>query len=432
MTADNELQREGADCLAAALAMRADLHRPGQRDRYRALLQRATDCCQRALDAAAPDAAFLRAAAHSTLAAAHAAIAEDALHGAGQLSLSSQRAPTRAACDAGWERVATIVAGAESSARAAAVAAHELGTARAATKVARAAREAAERAGAAAAAARRLVEGRNHAYTFHADDRFSFGEGWYLAAAAVLDRVPIQIEPGRDGTPAAEQFLHDAGLAALLQPYRSRPRAMKHVTEIVGRAFRADPLSAQRRLRAAFLGDAPIAKRVTDWIDSKLAGAGTGKKVLLWIRQGAHHPRRNTQLAELVQLARLATGAGLVPILTGDPLPESGVTEDSFVAGAVDLILFWKDPLFRQLDRRRAQLQFFEHLRAAHGLVGQVGVTTAGMDGPALMGLPTTYLTDEPNVRMREWVGAVPGYHEVTRTTDYLDRVSDVMRAWAA
>ena len=50
---------------------------------------------------------------------------------------------------------------------------------------------------------------------------------------------------------------------------------------------------------------------------------------------------------------------------------------------------------------RRAQLQFFEHLRRAHGLVGQLGVTTAGMDGPALMGLPTMYLTDAPNVRMR-------------------------------
>lgn len=79
---------------------------------------------------------------------------------------------------------------------------------------------------------------------------------------------------------------------------------------------------------------------------------------------------------------------------------------------------------------RRRQLQFFEHLRARHGLIGQVGVTTAGMDGPALMGLPTLYLTDAPNVRMGEWVGAVPGYEEVVREGDYLERISQTLSAW--
>ena len=73
------------------------------------------------------------------------------------------------------------------------------------------------------------------------------------------------------------------------------------------------------------------------------------------------------------------------------------------------MILFWKDAAFRESDARRAQLQFFEHLRGSHGVVGQVGVTTAGMDGPALMGMPTMYLTGASNVRMREWVGAVAG-----------------------
>ena len=79
---------------------------------------------------------------------------------------------------------------------------------------------------------------------------------------------------------------------------------------------------------------------------------------------------------------------------------------------------------------RRAQLQFFEHLRERHDLVGQLGVTTAGMDGPALLGLPTMYLTEAPNVRMREWVGAVPGYHEVARESGYLERVSRVLCEW--
>jgi hypothetical protein len=147
--------------------------------------------------------------------------------------------------------------------------------------------------------------------------------------------------------------------------------------------------------------------------------------VLLWIRDGAHDPMRNTRLDELIELVRLVRSVDLVPILTGDALRSGTVPE-----GAVDLILYWKDPLFRRTDLRRAQLQFFEHLRAEHGLVGQLGVTTAGMDGPALMGLPTMYLTDAPNVRMRAWVGAVPGYREVTRASGYLEHVARVLREW--
>ena len=81
---------------------------------------------------------------------------------------------------------------------------------------------------------------------------------------------------------------------------------------------------------------------------------------------------------------------------------------------------------------RRAQLQFFEHLKRAHALVGQLGVTTAGMDGPALMGLPTLYLSDAPNVRMRAWVGAVPGYRELVRGENHLQRASETLREWAA
>ncbi|MBV9948180.1 MAG: hypothetical protein JOZ69_15100 [Myxococcales bacterium] len=96
--------------------------------------------------------------------------------------------------------------------------------------------------------------------------------------------------------------------------------------------------------------------------------------------------------------------AGLLPILLGDALRQGAVP-----AGAVDMVLFWKDPVFRGDHARRAQLQFFEHLRDARHVVGQLGVTTAGMDGPALVGMLTMYLTSVPNARMRAWVGAVPG-----------------------
>lgn len=189
----------------------------------------------------------------------------------------------------------------------------------------------------------------------------------------------------------------------------------------MARVFRADPHGAQRRLRAAFLGDGPIPPAIVEWTERALAGAAAGKKVLPWVRYGAHQPARNTTYPELVELARRAQEIGLVPVLIGDALRDGELPR-----GAVGL------PLFQGADMRRAQLQLFELLRQAHGLVGQLGVTTAGMDGPARMGLPAMYLTAEPNVRLGKWVGAVPGYREVLRGGDYLERVSATLRRWAA
>jgi hypothetical protein len=420
--AAESLEREAARTLAGALELLVRHRGREARERHRRLIEHAIQQAERGLAAAE---CKTTGRALSILARAHAARAEDALHGAGQLSLSAQRAPTFDACDEGWKRVARIVVAAEEASHAAARAAAAM--AGDASSVAQAARAAARRADAAAIAARKLVDDRNHAYTFHTDLGFSFGEGWYLAAAALLAGVTIQIEPRTPGTVHAERFLRDAGLGDRLRPYRSRPRANKQTTDVVARAFRADPMGAQQKLRAAFLGDAPIATAVRAWIDPRLAGWGDRRKVLVWIRDGAHHPGRNTVFSELVELTRRVLEAGLVPVLLGDALRDGSVP-----AGAVDMILFWKDPVFRGDDGRRAQLQFFEHLREAHDVVGQLGVTTAGMDGPALMGMPTMYLTDAPNVRMGAWVGAVPGYREVVRGSGYLERVSDVLKEWAS
>ena len=377
---------EAEHALLEALAIQ---HEPSLRELFRSRLARAIDLAE-------------RAGARSILAEAHTVRAEDARHGAGQISLGAQRAPTLEACDDGWQRVSEIVAIAEESARIASTA----------------------RAIAAARSARKLIEERNNAYTFHAERGFSFGEGWYVAAACVLAGITIQIEPNKDGTAQAERFLRDAGLAAQLQVFRSRPRAPKHLTSIIADAFRSDPTFAQEKLRAAFLGDGPLSPAVVSWTERELASAPAAKKVLLWIRVSTHHPWRNTTAAEIAELVARAHDAGLVPILFGDALAE-------VPSGAIDLTLGWREPIFQADDGRRAQLHLFEHLRRTHGLVGQLGVTTAGMDGPALMGLPTMYLTDATNVRMREWEGAVPGYREVVRDAGYLDRIRDALIAWA-
>ncbi|MCP5059704.1 MAG: hypothetical protein GY937_23620 [bacterium] len=411
--AAHTLEREAAALLTDALRQ---IGVPGARQRHRSQLGLAIDAAQAALATSdgTPEAI---AGARSTLVRALAARAEDARHGAGQLSRSAQRAPTREACDDGWRRVEAIVAGAEASASEAACMALQSDDP--------ASREAARTAQAAAQEARRIIEERNHAYTFHADPGFSFGEGWYLAAAASLSNVEIQIEPDQAQTQQAERFLRAAGLRDCLQPYRSRPRANKQLPEIVAQAYRADAPAAQRELRAAFLGDAPIPQRIVDWTDRALAHASTGNKVLLWIRRGAHHPWRNTDDRELLELIQRSLAAELVPVLIGDTLDVQAPSE------AVDLTLFWKEPLFQGADMRRAQLQFFEHLRRTHALVGQLGVTTAGMDGPALMGLPTLYLTDAPNVRMSAWVGTVPGYQGLVRGEGYLEDVGNTLKAWA-
>jgi hypothetical protein len=357
--------------------------------------------------------------ARATLVAAYAVRARDARCGAGQLSLGSQRAPSVDACDDGWRRVEEIVAEAEAAACQAMRLARMVDR-QPAWKAARAAE-------AAARDARRLVTERNHAYTFHADPRFSFGEGWHLAAAAVLAGVAIQIEPGKPQTAQVERFLHDAGLSSRLQPYRSRPRSSKQLTAIVAQGFRASPLEARRKLREAFLGPAPISPAVAEWTDRRLAGTAGArtKKVLLWVRQGAHQAARNSTHPELVELARRTLVLGLTPVLIGDAVQGGDVPP-----GAVDLTSFFRDPIFQGLTTRRAQLQMFEHLRESHGLVGQLGVTTAGMDGPALMGLPTAYLTAAPNPRMRAWVGTVPGYQEIVRDEGYTERVDETLRRW--
>lgn len=409
-----ELTPRAVSLWAEATALQGTLHLPGVRDDYRLRLEQVVLSATRALGNAveSQEVALL----HGVLVHAFAARAEDARYGAGQLARGSQRAPTLEDCEDGWQRVEEIVCTAEEAAAAAAGYARRLDTARA--------RALARRAEVAAIAARKIVLERNRAYTFHADPGFSFGEGWYLAAAALFAGLSIQIRPGAAQELPARRFLGDAGLDGSLRPYRSRPASPKHLTHIIAAAFRADALKAQGTLRTAFLGDEPPSAPLKSWVAGKVGGK-PGAKVLLWVRRGDHDAQRNTGFAELRQLSELALHAGLTPIFFGDNVPLELVPP-----GAVNLTLCWKEPLFQGPEMRRAQLHLFEELRCRHGLVGQIGVTTAGMDGPALMGLPTLYLTQERNLRLGKWVGAVPGYQEVVREPGYLDIIGTTLHQW--
>ena len=143
------------------------------------------------------------------------------------------------------------------------------------------------------------------------------------------------------------------------------------------------------------------------------------------MRSSDHDAHRNTSFDELEQIGQLVVAAGVTPVYFGDAIP-SNVS----LQGGIDLTLCWKTRLFQGPSMRRAQLQFFEELRQRHRLIGQIGVTTAGMDGPALLGLPTAYLTDAPNVRLGKWVGNVPGYVQVLRDSDYLDKLRGYLQKW--
>src|SRR5690606_33854373 len=107
------LARAAADLLVEADAFR----KPAGRARHRQLLAEAIVRAGEALRIAeAAGAAKGVRAVGTILTRAHAARAEDARHGAGQLARGSQRAPTTADCDDGWRRVESIVADAEASA----------------------------------------------------------------------------------------------------------------------------------------------------------------------------------------------------------------------------------------------------------------------------------------------------------------------------
>jgi len=419
------LEREAARLLASALSPEGVARDRASR---RATLALCVEHARAALRSADPVDPSLVLRAQRTLARAFAALAEAARHGAGQLSLSAQRAPDCDAREDGWRKVSAIVEECEAFALASVEAARALAERAPSSQLAREASDAARRADDAARAARELLRSRNEAFTFHADDGFSFGEGWHVAAAAVLTGALVQIESDRRASPHVERFLREAGVGAQLVEPRARPRAMKQSTELVARAFAKDAASAQRRLRAAFLGDAAIDPSVLAFIEARVPRAEReARRVALWVRNGAHQPERNTDAAELRALVQLAHDAGLEPMLVGEaPAGEAALSL------AIDLTLHRIEPVFCGPDGRRAQLQLFEQLRAAHGLVGQLGVTSAGMDGPALMGLATAYITAQPNPRMQRWVGAVAGYEEVLRDERFEQRVRELFARWRA
>jgi len=405
---------KGIALLEQAYALEGTLHHSGIRGKYRTLLEQGIELISKGLEATCDSSESARV--RKLLVQAHAARAEDARYGVGALSRSAQRAPTLKDCEEGWQKVAMIVDHARESADQARRLANEVGDFHT--------EKLAERAERAADLAESTLAARNRAYTFFTTPGFSFGEGWYLAAASLFAELTIQVRSSTPQERQALQFLNAVGLAERLVPYRPRPASPKHLTDIIATTFERDPQAAQKKLRDAFLGQQPASAPIVEWLKGQMR-TDIRPKVLLWTRISYHDPHRNTAFDELACLGQLIADMGITPVFFGDAIPK-----DLDLSGGIDLTLCWRNPLFQTLSMRRDQLQLFEVLRRRHHLVGQIGVTTAGMDGPALMGLPTAYLTDKPNVRLGKWVGNVPGYEEVVRDSDYLVRLRDHALRW--
>jgi hypothetical protein len=125
--------------------------------------------------------------------------------------------------------------------------------------------------------------------------------------------------------------------------------------------------------------------------------------VLIWNRAVSEYQTdRNTSALLRRQLSEMAVKQGLFPVFMGHKF--GGTRSPS------DLTNVWEEVEF-SADPYRHQLWFVHHLRERHRLVGQVGSRSGGMDGHALLGLPTIYFDDSSatsSQRMHAWSGS-PG-----------------------
>lgn len=201
---------------------------------------------------------------------------------------------------------------------------------------------------------------------------------------------------------------------------------------VAGRATRmiADVLEGNSKLvtdflRMSILSAAPqLSEGQIAFHKNKFQGLGESgqlgrKKVLIWARKAAKSKPdtryRNSTAWFMREIRDLVLGLGLTPVMIG----EKHVSKKDYVQQAVDLREFYKDPAFQGQDTVLKQLRYLDTLRylpqKEGEVVAQIGVKTGGMDGPALMGLPTIVLDLEPSSEFRErmstWVGKLANYH---------------------
>jgi hypothetical protein len=284
-------------------------------------------------------------------------------------------------------------------------------------------------------------------------DSAQIGEGYHLAAALAVqpDMRYVVLDDGTD--PARVERMTELLGADRLDRERpgggivtytdedSRNEARRpfiplvQATAIVGAAVTPgsphyDP-DARARIQSALIGsDQPGAEarelRVRGFLATQPPGLldpGVAK-VLVWVRGRAEHePERSSSPTLLHQMAAEIRAAGMTPVFVGHRVAE--------LPEGIDLTEHWEQPPFKEQDGIRAQLVLFDLLHREHGVHGQVGMRSGGMDGPALIGLPTVPIGTSGETRMRTWDG-MDGYERVAEDEyDARDPASDRLRPQA-
>lgn len=138
-------------------------------------------------------------------------------------------------------------------------------------------------------------------------------------------------------------------------------------------------------------------------------------KVLIWQRNDAYEPHRNSSMSLIGQLVTLAIRNKTIPVVCG---PKRGI------AGAVEIGDFHENPIFADGHSICKQL-WFQHMLFAHfGAKASVGMMCGALDGAAIFfEHRTVFLARERDAkpRMAKVAAVVPGLNWLqTEYDEYL------------
>ena len=180
-----------------------------------------------------------------------------------------------------------------------------------------------------------------------------------------------------------------------------RVRRLTEATGLVRDWYCLNSYAAQRTLLRTWRPISDETEKGERRAESDLTTAGTSK-VFFWNRQRSNHAKhRNTSHALLEELCVIASQNGLSPVLVGARCDHR--------IDCLDLTEIWR----KGLVSYQSQLAFYYRAFRSRGVVASVGNLSGAMDGPALLGLPTTFLaTKNSSRRMDAWIGSVPDYEK--------------------
>jgi hypothetical protein len=240
----------------------------------------------------------------------------------------------------------------------------------------------------------------------------SFGEAYHVCGAVIFR--PGSLWKTIAGKPASRTLA-----ASFIQKFSDVPEATNDCksnawksTEIITDSFRLmAETSARQILRDAWLGYPLDEQPLRDLAQKRLSSL-SGQKILIWNRdrKGAKLPyegERDTSPRLRDQLIRLVKESRYIPVIVGHRI---ATPETSRERAACHLTELWNEP---GISTHLEQLRFFEHIKNRYQVAGSIGNRSGGMDGPALLGMPTLYLEDPFTAkarRMEQWTRCMSNY----------------------